>query len=588
MTVPSCFQQLWALDTEFHQPDGERPTPICLVAKELFSGSVRRQWLWGQPSPRPPFRTGPDVLVIAYSAAAEWSIFLLLDWPLPTHVLDLYVEFRWLRSGLGTAGYGQLDAMRYFGLPCMDDAVKERMRSLCGAGGPFGRAEKMKIMAYCEEDVNGLVALFRCMESHLEWPQAAARGRSTRAVAHVEALGVPVDVELHAELRQYREAICRDLIEESSSRYGIFDGTRFDTAEFQAYLNARGIDDWPRTKKTGRLSTSEESFEEMVKVYPEIRQLYELHSALGRLKDDGGLTIGRDGRNRTGLRPFATSTGRNAPSTTKFVFGKATAFRSLIRPEPGWGLGYVDWQQQEFGVGAVLSGDPNMLQAYLSGDPYLEFGKQARAIPAWGTKKSHETVRDLFKTCMLGVNYSMTVYGLAKRIKRPLAYAQDLLTLHHLLFPRYWRWVEMLQDQAFLTGRLQATFGWQVRLGPDASWRSVRNFGCQANAAELMRLALSLAVERGVRVVAPVHDALMIEAPLDCLDDAVQQTQSAMAEASRVVLNGFELRTDVAIVRYPNRYRDKRGVDFWRRLMGILERVRHPVQGRTPLILVPA
>ncbi len=35
--------------------------------------------------------------------------------------------------------------------------------------------------------------------------------------------------------------------------------------------------------------------------------------------------------------------------------------------------------------------------------------------------------------------------------------------------------------------------------------------------------------------------------------------RAVMAEASRVVLAGFELRTDAEIVRYPERYSDPRG-----------------------------
>ena len=98
--IPSCFQEIWFLDTEFHQPDGERPSPICLVAKERYSGAIVRQWLWGQPSSQPSFNSGPGVLIVCYSAPAEWSVYLALGWPLPVRVLDLYAEFRWLHSGL--------------------------------------------------------------------------------------------------------------------------------------------------------------------------------------------------------------------------------------------------------------------------------------------------------------------------------------------------------------------------------------------------------------------------------------------------------------------------------------------------------
>ena len=91
-------------------------------------------------------------------------------------------------------------------------------------------------------------------------------------------------------------------------------------------------------------------------------------------------------------------------------------FDSLIRPEPGYGLAYVDWSQQEFGIAAALSGDAAMQAAYLSGDPYLAFGKQAGKIPPDGTKATHGAARELFKTCALGVQYGMEAASMAERI----------------------------------------------------------------------------------------------------------------------------------------------------------------------------
>ena len=67
----------------------------------------------------------------------------------------------------------------------------------------------------------------------------------------------------------------------------------------------------------------------------------------------------------------------------------------------------------------------------------------------------------------------------------------------------------------------------------------------QANGAEMLRLACCLATERGIEVCAPVHDAFLICAPLDRLEADVARMRAAMAEASRVVLGGFELGTDV-------------------------------------------
>ena len=95
-------------------------------------------------------------------------------------------------------------------------------------------------------------------------------------------------------------------------------------------------------------------------------------------------------------------------------------------------------------------------------------------------------------------------------------------------------------------------------------------FPMQANGAEMLRLACCLATEREIAVCAPVHDALLVEGPTDGIQDVVAATQDAMAEASHVVLAGFELRSDAKIVRHPERYSDPRGEQMWKTVMGIM------------------
>ena len=134
-----------------------------------------------------------------------------------------------------------------------------------------------------------------------------------------------------------------------------------------------------------------------------------------------------------------------------------------------------------------------------------------------------------------------------------------------------------------LFGWLRTVFGWTVRVGVDANPRSHRNFPCQANGAEMLRLACCLASEREISIVAPVHDAVLIESPEWEIEDAVAETQEAMAEGSAVILDGFQLRSDAKIVRWPDRYMDDRGREFWGRVMALLsepEAVRRPSQSR--------
>ena len=78
-------------------------------------------------------------------------------------------------------------------------------------------------------------------------------------------------------------------------------------------------------------------------------------------------------------------------------------------------------------------------------------------------------------------------------------------------------------------------------------------------------------VDAGIRVCAPVHDALLIEAPLDQLDRTVAEAQEIMRKASSIVLNGFELGSDVKLIVYPDRYMDERGTRMWEAVMGIVQ-----------------
>jgi hypothetical protein len=164
----------------------------------------------------------------------------------------------------------------------------------------------------------------------------------------------------------------------------------------------------------------------------------------------------------------------------------------------------------------------------------------------------------------------MEAESLALRIGQPPIVARDLLRAHRETYRTFWRWSDAAVDFAMLTGSLHTAFGWHVHAGENVNPRSLRNFPMQANGAEMLRLACCLATERGIEVCAPVHDAVLICAPLDRLEDDVTQMRAAMAEASKIVLGGFELDTDAAIVRYPDRYMDKRGKVMWDRVLALI------------------
>lgn len=564
------FREMWLVDFEFTCPPGERPTPLCLVGREFRSGRLLRVWFNDSTDPpQCPIPTGPDVLFVAYYASAELGCYLAHRWPLPCRVVDLYCEFRNLTNGKPTpCGGGLLGALAWFGLGAIDAAEKEQLRELAMRGGPYTEAEQVALLDYCQTDVDALAKLLPVMVPTINVPQALNRGRYMAAVAQMEWHGIPIDTNELSMMREHWSSIQERLIDAINPRYGVYSGRTFKADRWAAYLTEKGIP-WPRLP-SGALALDDETFRKMAKCHPqEVGPIRELRHTLGQLRLNE-LAVGGDGRNRCLLSPFRARTGRNQPSNSRFIFGPSVWLRSLIKPQPGRAVAYVDWSQQEFAIAGALSGDAAMMEAYQSGDPYLTFAKQAGAVPPDATKQSHPVERTRFKECSLAVQYGMGSRSLAARLGEPEIMGGELLRLHKHTYPAYWRWSQAAVDHAMLFRGLHTVFGWNLFVGSDANPRSLANFPCQGNGAEMLRLACCLIVERGIKLLAPVHDAVLIEGPADNIEAVVAETQAAMCEAGRIILDGFELRTDAAVVVYPGRYEDERGVEMWRQVNKVM------------------
>ena len=111
------FKRIWLVDFEFGVGPGERPQPICMVALELHTKRCLRVWFDDERSHSVPYPFGNQDLYVAYYASAELGCHLALGWPMPSHILDLFVEFRNRTNGMSVpCGNGLIGAMVFFGL----------------------------------------------------------------------------------------------------------------------------------------------------------------------------------------------------------------------------------------------------------------------------------------------------------------------------------------------------------------------------------------------------------------------------------------------------------------------------------------
>jgi hypothetical protein len=578
-------------DFEFISAPGEHPDVVCGVFHDLCTGQTTSLWR-DQLAAWPPYDIGPDTVVVCFVANAELACHLALGWPLPKHVLDLSPEFKCQVNGKGISrkNQGLIGALQYFGLSSVAPKRKDAMRARIMQGWPFTAAERDAILAYCREDVESLQKLLPKLLPGIDLPIALHRGEFIAALARSEHVGVPLDMEIFSQLAD--EKVWRDIRDSMVpivDKAGIYVPDRkgewhWNRERFEHWTISEGIT-WPRTD-TDKLNLQRKTFESMAKAYPQVEPLRQLRYIRDKLRSIK-LSVGADGRNRTVLWPFSSKTSRTQPKAKEWIFSPSVWLRFLIKPERGMALAYIDYSSMEFLAAAALSdqhtgaGNP-MLELYRSGDPYTEFGKLIGLIAPDATRQTPgvEVIRDRLKVLCLGTQYGMQSQTLATRLGVSDIEAHEMLLCHRGLFSQYWKWSDDWFHHAIDSGTMRTVFGWECATGiTELSERSIRNWPVQANCADIFRLAYVWGTRHGLTLIAPVHDAVLLEAPEERIEADVALMRDLMTRSSRVVLNPtadgtIALRTDAKIIRHPGRYTDSRGTELWETVLRLLSERR--------------
>ena len=411
---------------------------------------------------------------------------------------------------------------------------KQQMIDRILKGAPFTAEERREILDYCWSDVHALERLLAAMLPDIKWTGALVRGRYANAVASMESAGIPVNAKLLNEVVSRWSEIRGGLIRQIDRDYGVYDGTTFKSEWFAAYVEKAGIH-WPRLA-SGASALDADTFSDMARVFPIVAPLAELRSAIGKMRKND-IPVGEDGRARTGLRPFASSTSRNQPSTSEFLYGASKWMRNFIQPEPGHALVYFDFSAEEVGIAAALSRDKTMQADYLNGDFYVNFGVALGLLPPTCTKaiaeEQHPGVRDRLKIASLAVLYGMGAMLLALRIDKPTAVAAAWIRNHRRRYSTFWEFAQRAVDHVMRGGSLETELGWHLHPRKDPNPRSHREFSDPSkrhrNSARRM-----LPGDRGrLRGLRPVHDAILVNCKIEDIDRTVAEVKALMIEPHR-------------------------------------------------------
>ena len=208
----------------------------------------------------------------------------------------------------------------------------------------------------------------------------------------------------------------------------------------------------------------------------------------------------------------------------------------------GCRLVVADYSQIELRLLAHYSGEPKLIEAFLSGaDVHAETAAIVFGAPH--TEEEAKANRNIAKTINFGLLYGMGTKKLAFTIGKSEEEADAILKAYWEKLPGIKAWINKTHAAAYLNGGVQTMLGRFIplpalkSLDPYERWgaeRAAVNYIIQGSAAEIMKLALIRVEQAGLRTILTVHDELVQEVRPDELEIAKTKMAGIMRNVVRL------------------------------------------------------
>ena len=297
------------------------------------------------------------------------------------------------------------------------------------------------------------------------------------------------------------------------------------------------IDPKARKTKGGAWSTAEDVLEKYAKDVPLVQIILDIRALkklLATYVDSLPKLINpATGRIHTTYNQTVTATGRisstnpnlqNIPVRTD----DGKEIRRAFIAEPGDLLLSADYSQIELRLMADLSGDPTMIEAFLSGeDIHRSTASKIYHLPI---EEVSDNQRRNAKTANFGIIYGISAFGLSERLGIPRGEAKELIEGYLKTYPGVQEYMQKAIEKARTDGFVTTIMG-RRRYLPDISSRSntVRSYAernainapLQGSAADIIKVAMvridGEMRRRGLRsrMIMQVHDELIFNVKPD-------------------------------------------------------------------------
>ena len=304
-----------------------------------------------------------------------------------------------------------------------------------------------------------------------------------------------------------------------------------------------------KNKTKSGVSTNAEVLENLRGIHPVIDEILKFRT-LAKLKStylDGIKTLINPATHRvhTNFNQTVTATGRlsssdpnlqNIPVRTE----EGREIRSLFEPGEGYDFLFsADYSQIELRLLAHMSGDENLIAAFLSGEDI-----HARtAAEVFGVSIDNITpdLRRKAKAVNFGIVYGISDYGLSKDLRISRREAGEYISLYFERYPKVKIFLDETIKQAHENGYVTTMFG-RRRFLPmiksanfhqrGLAERMAMNTPIQGSAADIIKIAMINAEknlrELQSRIILQVHDELVIETKENELAQVEKIVRAAM------------------------------------------------------------
>jgi DNA polymerase I-like protein with 3'-5' exonuclease and polymerase domains len=600
--IPSsieAFSSVVVLDAEYVADAGQPYDPVALGVciydgtdrVQVYDRTVLLQWR------ELPFPVDAETLVVCYNAGAEAGFLHALGLGIPVCWLDLMAESRvmrnvCLRKGLVPAfekrhpeilapnrDISLLRTAALFGVDGGNPDAKEDARDVILSRKWEGGDQVVwqQIREYCASDVQLTARLFAKMEPHLDLQAALIRGRYAVEHGRMEQRGIPVDVETFTRLqREHGRILQRYRVDVDSSGDRLTVKGRVRQTWLANKIRELGAEQFHQQTPKGQWSTRAVHLEETAVRFEDaellrVAQWVDLLWLFPEGKD-GALRIsplGDDGRIRYHQFAFATHTGRSLGLGREALMQLSAWMRGLIQPQPGEVLLSADYSAQEIAVAAGLSGDPQLREAYLSGDPYVAVGEMAGLIRPGMSEGEIRQLRKLCKALTLGRLYGMGLSTFRRRSGVSYGQAARVWQFFDRTFTKFNDWQARVVAQARRRGWITTKFGWKAQVVTTTSTTTLYNWAVQAGAGDVLKLAVIRVAQAGFDILTTCHDSLLVSIPDDRVEERCTALTQLMAEAGEIAV-GIPIRVDVQVVRPGERLLTSDTGPMWSKIMGLL------------------